>query len=197
MLCRDASSEGVLAVGRMKPPGLPEVLFATTHLHGLRTVSFAGCSGLPRGQLPAALDRLPEACPELRVLDVSECGLAQLFPAMAQLPKLKELLAAGNPLSEDGADALVAGAAAGAGGGEPPVMDRLRTIDLSRCRLRRLPTLLGSCPELEDLRLGYNSISIPSRDEEELLAIPTLVRADLGNNSLQAVPRRLLVLPRL
>jgi len=114
-----------------------------------------------------------------------------------QLPRLKELIAAGNPLGDRGADAPLQSNLDEASAGEhrpQQLLPAMRALDLGRCSLTRLPALLASCPELEDLRLGYNTISIPPSDEE-LLAIPTLLKADLGNNSIEAVPRRLVALP--
>ena len=118
---------------------------------------------------------------DLKILELTNCGLSRLNETVFQdvfYPDLEELLLAGNPLDVPQEDSII-----------PTQLNRLKTLDLSRCNISYLPIdTFRSFGNITDLRLtGNRLINTNNNTLAFLHNLPNLEKLDLAFNNITTV----------
>ncbi|CAH1406343.1 unnamed protein product [Nezara viridula] len=118
---------------------------------------------------------------DLKTLELNNCGLSRLNETVFQdvfYPDLEELLLAGNPLDVPQQDSII-----------PTQLNRLKTLDLSRCNISYLPIeTFKSFGNITDLRLAGNRLMNTNNNTLAFLHyLPNLEKLDLAFNNITMV----------
>ncbi|MGM9510122.1 leucine-rich repeat domain-containing protein [Larkinella sp. GY13] len=155
-------------------------LSALPDLRNLKKLKSVDVQGNPRLTIP---EGTLEGVLTLENLNLSNCKLKQLPPALYKLSGLKELNLSNNALGELSA--------------ELANLKRLEVLQASGCQLRKLPASLGELTSLRVLNLAGNQLDTLSFSLEKLTGITAL---SIYNNQLRFLPvsiGRLTALDRL